>query len=292
MKVLSDDAAPVHYNALIYGPPGTGKTSFGVSGPGPVLVLLTERNGLLHIRQAAARLGCEAPEVVFIERFEDMNVVAGQLYADPSKPFVIAGRTMKRPNTVVIDQVSDLGRLLSEEHDKKYPPKDGKDGLPTRARNSWNKFGDRMRGFIKTFRDAPCHTVFIAEYVDAMEGEEENQQRRIGPVLPMKQLTAAMVHAVNVVGITYRTYTDKKDAQGNRIIDYGVNLHGPQYQTTKILRPLNDREVPDFSSWVRRLDGAIENVVLPEPPDEMKEGVAKKQTADGKEEEKEDGVST
>ncbi len=274
MKRLTDDDASTHYNVLIYGPPGSGKTSFGVSAPDPVLHLLTEMNGKPHILGAAKRLKKARPEIFFIERTDDLNAVLAALYSDPSKPFVLGGREMARPRTVVVDQVSDLGRLFSDEHDKKFPPRDGKDGLPLRAMNSWNKLADTMRKFIKAFRDAPCHTVFLAEFVDTMKGEEDAKYRFAGPVMPMNQLVPALVHAVSVVGTTYRTYTSQIDPiTKNRIISYGVNLHAPQYQVSKILRPLNDVEVPDFASWVRRLEGAIEDVRLPEPPDEMKEGL-------------------
>lgn len=282
MKRITEDKSNWH-NVLIYGPGGTGKTSISATAPGPVLHLLTEQNGLHHIRDSAKRVGCPMPEVLFIESMDDLRYVATALYSDPKLPFSVGdlGRAivMPRPKTTVLDQLSDLGRLLMLEHDKKYPSKTGKDGLPVRARNWWNPMEDAFRGIVKTFRDAPCHTIFLAE-VNEREASEESdgvkaKPRWMGPRLPMQKLADAVHHSVSVCGRAYKTVQDQKDPlTGNRKIVFGVQINGPEYMMTKPLRPLLDNEVPDFGSWCRRLDGHVEDVIPPQAPDEMREGTA------------------
>lgn len=271
------EAHQTYYNALIYGPPGTGKTTLGVTCPEPILTLLSEQNGHHHVLAAAARLGRKCPQVVFIEQVDDLRDIVNLLYGDRSKPLKIGGLTYEWPATVVVDQLSDIARMIFKELEKKHPPKPGKDGLPAKARNWWPLVEDGVRNMIKALRDAPNHTLFLAELDEKFESDDDGKQTLVsfGPVMPMKTLTRAIAHAVSMIGHTYRTIDPvKRGPDGNKLIVYGVGTVGPQCYVVKPLRPLNDREVPDFASWVRRLDGSVEKVEMPVAPDEMRSAPA------------------
>ncbi len=73
MERLDTVEADQWINVGLYGPSGTGKTNFGVtaSGLGPVLFLLSERQGMAHIREATKRLGCTLPRVLSVSVFTD-----------------------------------------------------------------------------------------------------------------------------------------------------------------------------------------------------------------------------
>src|ERR1041384_1457371 len=136
MKRLDDQEDERQGKALVYGPPGTGKTSFGVSAPEP-LIALSERQGMVHVKQAARRLGKPVPQTLLIEHARDLRSLIRALHGDRTKPFKVWQRFEDGdrmiyegpwPQTLVIDSITDAGRLVADEVREQSPPTKGRDG--------------------------------------------------------------------------------------------------------------------------------------------------------------------
>lgn len=262
MKRLDDQEKEKHVKACIYGPPGTGKTSFGVSGPKP-LIAITERQAMVHIREAVRRLGVPMPIVFYIEAADDLRNLVRSLHGDKGQPFRLYERHGQEnilvhegewPETIVLDSVTDACRLLVEEIRRQSPPVRGKDGLPVDSQRFWGVLIDRCASMITTIRDLPLHAIFLALANDKERGGEDAKVRTLTPHMSAQQLSTSLAAAVNVVGYTYRKL--KRGAPGKEHdLEYGIMTTGPEYMTTKPFRPLRDIEVPDFSYWVRVIRG-------------------------------------
>lgn len=278
-----DDCASENYkSAAIYGRSGTGKTSFGVTAPKP-LICLMERQGMVHVRQAAARLGIVCPPTALCESIGDLRAIAAACLGDKRKPFraikqrkTADGKTEDEvvltltewPETVVVDSMTEAGRLMVESIDREAPPIIGKDGLPAHSQNYWGVLRTRFGNLVRTFRSLPMHKIFLALEDDKEFGEEGNKSRWVGPSLPMRALADELTSAVNVVGRTYRRVRIvNREGRKETQITYGVLTVGPEYAITKPYRPLRDSEVPNFSEWCRIIDGSLvpggEGVPLP-----------------------------
>lgn len=290
MERIDDKAEERHLKALIYGNPGTGKTSFGVTAPEP-LVLLSERQGMTHVRGAAQRLGMAVPRTLYMQRAQDYRDVLRTLRQPPAKDFVVRdqdGKEVARfdgwwPRSVVLDSITDAHKLFADEVQAQSPPKAGKDGLPVLPERYWGVLIDRCEKLIRAFRDLPLHVVFLALLADDRKDDDDDEESaKVGPMLATKGLRGAMAAAVNVVGVTYRRPKRNKEGgqekhDGQVVYEFGVLTYGAGYMLTKPLRPLRDREVPDFASWVARVyEGAQ---AAPEVP-EYVEGAEKGATAD------------
>lgn len=250
--------------ALIYGPPGTGKTTIGVTAPNP-LILLSERQGMTHVRLAAQRLGIPTPKTVLITKAEDYRNVLRALRARRTEElddFVIRaanGTELIRfedwwPTTVVMDSFTDAQKRLEEEIDAQAPPTLGSDGLPKRADRFWNALMDRTDKLVRSFRDLPYHVLFLALLSDKTEGEGDNAERVVQPLCSYARAATLLAAAVNVVGVTYRK--SKRTSTDEVAHEWGIITAGPGYMLTKPCPPLRSVEVPDFGSWVKRLGEA------------------------------------
>lgn len=250
--------------ALIYGDPGTGKTNFGVSAPNP-LILLSERQALANIREAAKRTGKTIPNALYMDSLEDYRDVMFALKGSgPGETLEIKvnGKiilTMPYPETIVIDSLTDVGELAKADVERISPPKNGKDGLPNWSMRHWGTLGTKMSQLILMFRNLPTHVIFLCLKIDTEIGEGDEKSRIVGPSLPMKKLSGTVAAAVNVIGITNRR-TSKKEVtneDGSKGVEittvYEVYTTGPDHAVTKPYRPLADCEIPDFTDWVRRI---------------------------------------
>jgi hypothetical protein len=272
MRRIDDQADEAYLKALVYGNPGTGKTSFGVSAPKP-LILLSERQGVPHVRAAARRLGRHVPPTLHIERADDLRLVLRALMSARGEDFMVSDREGKPvvrlegywPETVVLDSFTDMNRLLADEIDRESPPKLGKDNLPVRSDRFWGVFMDRTSRLIRTFRDIPYHLVILALLDDRTEGEGESAERHVGPQCEYKRAQGTLAAAVNVVGVTYRRARTRKEQVQEIEYEYGITTCAPGYYLTKPYRPLRDSEVPDFTSWVQRVLHGAPEPTAPEP---------------------------
>lgn len=270
LNLDGDAGATTYLKALVYGKPGTGKTTLGITAPKP-LICLTERQAFTHVKHAIARSGNRPVGVLFIQEIGDLALVARALHqgtgnpAARAKDFVIRRndgtelfRSAEWPETVVIDSVTDAMRLLEDDINRVSPPKIGKDNLPVQAERYWQVLKDRAMKMIRLFRDVDFHVLFLCLEDDKTNGEGDEAERRVGPSLPMRALPDALSAAVNMVGVTGRTIK-RVEGQADADIVWGVRTVGPGFYLLKPYRPLADVEVPDFSSWVTRVRGAIAN---------------------------------
>lgn len=278
MERIDDRAEERLLKALIYGNPGTGKTSIGVTAPEP-LILLSERQGMTHIRHAAARLGVRTPRTLLMRTAQDYRDVLRTLRMPPAKDFVVRDRDGNEivrfpdwwPKTCVLDSVTDAMKLFADEVQQQSPPKTGKDGLPVLPERYWGVLIDRCEKFLRLFRDLPMHTLFLALLADdRKEDDDDEEAAKVGPQVATKGLRGVAAAAVNVVGVTYRRVKRGKSDEierrdGQVVYDFGVLTYGPGYMLTKPLRPLRDREVPDFGNWVARVFEGLD--VAPEAPE-------------------------
>lgn len=273
-----DDLNEQFINLVIYGKTGTGKTSLGVTAPRP-LILLSERQGLLHVRQAAARLGVPTPPTLLMESLEDYRMVLRSLKsAEPGKPFAVysapgevALQLPEPPESVVLDSVTDAARIIVDEIRKQSPQTIGKDGLPVDSQRFWNVLQDRAQALIMQFRDVPAHTIFLALADDREVGPDEGPKvRAVTPAMPMRKLPDMLAAAVNAVGYSYRT--EKRDG-GKVSTSYAVAFAGPEHLMLKSCAPLRDREHPDIGAWISAIRNqvAISQVAPPRSSESMPE---------------------
>jgi hypothetical protein len=249
MKRIDNDPAS-HLKALIYGKPGVGKTNLAVSAPKP-LILLSEAQGLVHVRGAAERLGKAMPQTLLIESVDDLRASLKALMGNKEKPLKIGGIELEWPETIALDSLTDYGHLVKQEIREQSPPKPGRDGLPVDAQRYWGVMGDRMTNLILAFRNLPFHVVFLALLDDREEGEEDAKVRVVGPDMPMRKLAGVVAAAVNVIGIATRGTKEGEPV-------YSVVTNGPDYMTLKPYRPLRNKEIPDMTYWIDRLAGKCE----------------------------------
>jgi len=270
MKALNASAGTnetIHVKALIYGKPGTGKTTLGVTAPAP-LILLSERQALTHVRHAVARSGQAGAQVIYMETLEDYRNVLRTLMMGTHNPALRSGPFVVRdahgvvlyehptwPQSIVLDSLTDACRLVDDEIQLQAPPKKGKDGLDVQAERYWQALGDRCERLIRAFRDVDFHVLYLCLEDDKMIGEGDQAERQVGPSLPMRKLASTVAAAVNVVGIMARSIVHGQGVEAD--VRFGVRTVGPQHCLLKPYRPLADLEIPDFTSWVTRINAAI-----------------------------------
>lgn len=248
--------------AAVYGKSGTGKTSLGVTCPKP-LILASERQAMLSVRQAAKRLKLdEVPTVLHMESLEDYRRVIRALHGNKSEPFRIVDKEGvvlhegEWPETVVIDSLTDAGRLVADELNEQSPPKPGKDGLPAQPMRYWGVLIDKVTNLILAFRNVPTNVLFICLADDREVGEGEQSVRVVTPALPTKRLSDTLAAACNLIGYSYRT-EKQKDNKVRTV--FATMFQGPEHFLLKQSAPLRDRERTNFSMWF----DAIFNHVTP-----------------------------
>lgn len=240
----------------VYGPSGSGKSSLGVTAPNP-MILLSEEQGALHIKQAAARLGVPVPPILVMEKLDDFRAVLKAFAGDRKADFLVEvdGAEVYRgpwPDTLVIDSLTDACRLIVDDIRKQSPQKPGKDGLPVDAQRYWNVLQDRAQNLIRHFRRVPAHVLFLCLAEDTMVGPDDAQVRSVKPDLPMKKLSGFLTAATNLVGYSYRARDAKRAKTG-----FGVLFSGPEAFLLKACDPLRDKESPNVTAWIQAIQAGV-----------------------------------
>jgi hypothetical protein len=256
MQLLDEEQT--YIKALIYGDPGTGKTNFGVSAPSP-LILLSERQGLASIREAAKRMGIKPPPALYMSSVDDYReIIVALKGSGPGENLDVRvnGKTiltMPYPETVVLDSLSDIGEVIRADVERISPPKLGTDGLPAWTIRHWGTLGTKMHQLVLQFRDLPAHVLFLCLKDDREVGDGAEKARQVGPALPMRKMSSVVAAAVNVIGLTHRQSIPREGSDDK--IEYSVHTNAPDYVLTKPYRPLKDKEEANFSHWVNVIRG-------------------------------------
>lgn len=264
---------PVWLKAMVYGKSGSGKTSIGVSAPRP-LILLNQVQALVHIKEAAKRLGKPTPPVLIMSSMADYRAVLKALRAPKDKPFQVIAEPPRDadgnitgpprvvlelpewPATVVLDDVTDAAEIITAEIRRESPPQLGKDGLPVDSDRFWNELRKRFLAFTRAFRDVPLHTLFLA-LLDHRPAREDDPDSKdwTGPMVPMRAFPGMLMASVAAVGVAYRKRVVSKDKDGKPVVSFhwAVATQASEAYEIKPHPALRPYEVPDFSSWVMRI---------------------------------------
>lgn len=269
MRRLDNAPAAQTVRLLVYGPTGTGKTTLGVTAPKP-LILLTEEQGMFHIREAAARAEVPTPPVLRPDSLADVGAVYKALKrARKGERFTIPGDgeplvdLPEPPETIVVDSLTGLSQMVMAEIEKVSPPETGKDGLPERSFRHWGAAGDRLQNLILSFRDLPYHVLFLALPKEGEEGEGTSRMRTSQPDVGMRKLGSFAAAAVNAVGYSYR----REVVEGGKVrSQFACMFSAPEGIMSKRCAPLRERERMDASVWIKAMLTAVApSGSLPQP---------------------------
>jgi len=270
-----------YFKVLITGASGTGKTDLGVSPMqlGPTLVLLSERQGMRTIRDAAKRRGLPLPEVLYMRSLQDYRQVIRAIHGPRKEPKMrvfsapSGGKKpelmleMDWPVTVVLDSITDACELVRQEIFSESPPKPGEDGLNVITLRHFGEIKDRGVKLIRSFRDCPANVLLLALLQETVsETDNAGARREMQPLLGTRTMAAPTIASVNMSGLAERIIVRRKegDEEGaDREIDWRVRTIGPSWMPVKPYRPLKDQETPDFADWVRRIKGEGEGEAKP-----------------------------
>jgi hypothetical protein len=141
-----------HMNTLLYGPAGSGKTTAGVgTSLGPVIVFnLDGPNALHYARKIAAERGTELLEI---------QVAADEDPRERLREAIVYAQA-NEVGTFVIDGVGKLRDQIAFAIGGDDP------SLP-----QWGMISKALRDIVRTLRDAPMSTVWIAHEQVVEEGE-------------------------------------------------------------------------------------------------------------------------
>ena len=173
-----------YLNMLVYGKPKKGKTTFGASGPKPVLIVDCNEHGTLSVRRFSQ------VEVFRLEEWKDIDLVYWFLHKGDHQF-----------KTVVIDTVTSLAQLCMKfvlgDEVARDPTKD-----PVMAsKREWGKVAQLMGTEILKFRNLPMHTVFLAQERRGFSEDDEEAPEVMPAVSPSVQ--NQLTPAVDIIGRIY-----------------------------------------------------------------------------------------
>ena len=157
---------------LIYGAPGTGKTTLA-STTGEKTLVVSAEAGLLS-------LSGHDVDFVDISHDDDGAPVPPSKRYDRLKDvfqFLVSDQARETYKWVVIDSLTEIGQLLTEKLQAKYP--DRKDALVM-----WGEYSAELRSMIKAFRDLRGFNVVFTAL--SQPEKDENGRRFTGLMLQGK----------------------------------------------------------------------------------------------------------
>lgn len=266
MKIATDGGLQ-HVNVLITGDSGTGKTSFASSAP-KSLYLAFERQAEIVVRARQRETGVGSTlGILFPECAEDIRAVVRAFHGPRDERFIIIDKQTGEvvfesddwPITLVVDSVTDAVTLIRDEIDKRVKLELASDGFPDRNMRRRGAYREESERMFRAVRDLPVHVLWLAILDEGVsEATDGSQHRYAGPRLLAKTHRPALMQTTNIAGVTRRRlHPPERDDEGTITreawIEYVIQLVGPGYLPMKEFRPLENVEVPDFSSWLERI---------------------------------------
>jgi hypothetical protein len=217
-------------NTLLYGPAGSGKTTAGVgTSPGPVVVVnLDGPNALFYARKVAAERGTELLEVQ-IQADEDPR--------DRMREAILYAKG-NDVATFVIDGVGKLRDQLAFAIGGENP-----------SMAEWGMVSKSLKDIVRTLRDAPMSTVWIAHE----QIVEEDGAVIVRPEVDAKGRSAEMLMGeVDVVGYCQAWTDDAGDRQ------YAAQLVERKGRRAKDRSgALGDVRALDLTEWLETFKAAL-----------------------------------
>ncbi len=219
--------API--KALLYGDSGAGKTTLAVTGPGPVLVLLTER-------QAITSINASNPEadIIYVNTAQDVRNVVGALRN--------GDKSLAKYKTLVVDSLTETQRLIQDDILKKAR-------RDTMQLQDYGKLADATKGLIRTLRDLPINVICTA--LMEHDNEEATGKRHYSPIFIGKKTGREIAQWFTIIGYLYRR--DVKE-ENERVSQRYVMFDGPSTVLCKIANPLEGIiKDPNFTTIIQSI---------------------------------------
>lgn len=248
--VEASEAKVSYIKVLAYGPSGGGKTSLMSTMPGPVLVLLTEKQGEMSIRRVnpqakiryiedkirckchgklAAKCPDGAPKgTEKVRAADDLYATLDEL-ATKKHPFV----------SVVLDSLTDLQQVLLSDM------KGGKPGAQI-SLPEWGKLIDRTKDLVIRLRNLNMHVGIICL---SDEVQDNNSRMIYRPSLAGKKLPGNVIQYFNLCCFVRKV---REPSAVGGAIHQAVFDAGDEYYT-KGHPALEAVEVPNVRAWVEKI---------------------------------------
>lgn len=186
-----------HLRMLVYGKPKKGKTTFGASGPKPIIIIDCNEQGTLSVRN-----------------FPEVDVYSVATWTDIDLVFWWLNSGDHDYQTVVIDTLTSLASLCMKfvlgDEASRDPTKD-----PTMpSKREWGKVGQLMGTEILKFRNLPMNIIFLAQEKRGYTEDEEEVPEVMPAVSP--SVLQTLTPAVDIIGRLYvkEVVTKRKGENG------------------------------------------------------------------------------
>lgn len=220
---------------LIYGSPGIGKTSLAATTGGRTFVVSAE----------AGLLSLAGHEIDFIDLAHDDegNMLPPTKRYDRIRDvfqFLMSEDARKNYDWVILDSLTEIGQLLVQKLQEKYP--DRKDALVL-----WGDYSNEIRLLIKAFRDLRgFNIVFTA----LSEAEKDENGRRFQGVALNGKISQALPGFFDEV-FYYTMIDDEKHGQQRVLVTGTTDKFVAKDRSGK----LNHYEKPDLKNIVAKIRG-------------------------------------
>lgn len=172
---------PTHFSVLVYGHTGVGKTGLGATAPKPIIL-----DGEVDSAEVTVRaVGNPDARVVSITDMETLREVYNWL-AHEDHGF----------ETVVVDTLWEVQRMMMEEGRSRYPQKRAFDRVMTQQ--DWGLISEDFRIFLNRLRALPMHKVFTA-HAQGISHETDV----VKPLIQGKQMLSYAQRYMDLVGYMY-----------------------------------------------------------------------------------------
>lgn len=243
---ITDAGAPLDWlKILVYGKPKKGKTTFGATGPKPIII------------------DCNEQGTLALKKFDDVKIFQLETWTDIDYAYWYLHHGDHDRETVVIDTVTSLASLCMKfvlgDEASRDPTKDPL--MP--SKREWGKVGELMKTQIIQFRNLPMNVVFLAQERRGYTEDEDDTPEVVPDVSPT--VRNALTPAVDIIGRIYTKEVTVKGADKKKhstvkhqllIGDHEIYTTGNRAGWAGLPKVIGLREEPD--NLVRIID-AIKN---------------------------------